>query len=519
MPFRRLAITALALAAGHAWAQSRITQALVYPGGAEVQRVQAVPAGAAEVVFACIPDRYETDGFVAQGLGSVRTGELRVQTVPKAAAGCSGDAALDGQIQALEEQIATLLAERQALDLHLGYLKEVGKGGFQPTTGETLRRQGLDALKQKNALQRQVDTLNRQLQPLLQQRQQEGGDVGAWLRVTVQVSAAQAGELRLTGRTQRAGWQPSYRADLDSAASRVQLDRLAEVQQTTGERWRDITLVLSTRRPDRAMGQVDPSPWLLNKLEPRVPEAWKRATPAPAAMAMPMPPFPELDRAQVTGSRVDQPLPSFESDFDLQFTVPGATTVASGNERRHVRLDRLSWPAQVVTHVQPQDGMQAFLLATVARPEGFFPPGAVQLLRDGQFVGRSHWAPGQETSERLFFGPDDRVRVRVEPQGLDGGNGGFIGSRKTVTVQRAYTLSNASGKPIAVQVLEAGPVAQHQDIQVQSRYVPEPAPGTWRELPGTRLWRLTLAPQESQRLTVSHQLSAPKDMGVEGWPE
>ncbi|MFN8850320.1 MAG: DUF4139 domain-containing protein, partial [Inhella sp.] len=132
---------------------------------------------------------------------------------------------------------------------------------------------------------------------------------------------------------------------------------------------------------------------------------------------------------------------------------------------------------------------------------------------------RSHWAPGQETSERLFFGPDDRVRVRVEPQGLDGGNGGFIGSRKTVTVQRAYTLSNASGKPIAVQVLEAGPVAQHQDIQVQSRYVPEPAPGTWRELPGTRLWRLTLAPQESQRLTVSHQLSAPKDMGVEGWPE
>jgi uncharacterized protein (TIGR02231 family) len=510
----------LALASSGLWAQARITQALVYPGGAEVQRVQAVPAGAREVVLACIPDRYDTDAFVAQGGGGVRTGELRVQTIPKAAAGCSGDAALDAQIQALEDQIAGVNAERQALDLHLGYLKDVGKGGFQPTTGDVLRRQGLEALKQKNTLQRQVEQLTRQLQPLLQQRQQEGGDVGAWLRVTVQVDAPQAGELRLSGRTTRAGWQPSYRADLQRAASQVQVERLAEVQQTTGERWRDVQLVLSTRRPDRAMGVGEPAPWLLSKREPRLATLYERAAPPPpVAMAAPADARPRLEQAKVTGSRIDQPLPSFESDFDLQFTVPGATTVASGNERRHVRLDRLSWPAEVVAHVQPQDDAQAFVLATVARPEGFFPPGMVQLLRDGQFVGRSHWAPGQEAQERLFFGPDDRVRVRVEPQRLDGANAGFIGSRKAVTVQRALTVTNASAKPLVVQVLDVGPVPQHQDIQVQSRHSPEPVAGAWRELPGTRLWRLSLAPQASQRLTATHQLSAPKDMAVDGWPE
>jgi uncharacterized protein (TIGR02231 family) len=215
---------------------------------------------------------------------------------------------------------------------------------------------------------------------------------------------------------------------------------------------------------------------------------------------------------------VDAPLPSFRSDFDLQFTVPGASSVASGSERRSVMLERLNWPVQLVTQVQPLAQAQAYLMASFARPEGFFPSGTVQLMRDGEFVGRTQFNLGQETEQRLFFGPDDRLRVRVEPQQKDAGSSGFIGNRRVVTVKRAYAIENTSGKPLAVQVVEAGPHPQHEDIQVQAKFDPAPGVNVWRELPGVRLWTLTLAPKQSQRLTAEYQLSAPKDMAVTGWP-
>jgi uncharacterized protein (TIGR02231 family) len=509
----------LALASSGLWAQARITQALVYPGGAEVQRLTAVAAGAQEAVFACIPNHYRSDAFTAQGVGAVRTGEVKVQALPKdAAPECSGDAALDGQIRQLEDQIARVQAERSALDLVLGYLKGAGQSevkntGVQAATAESIRKQGVDALQQQIVLKRKSEDLTRQLQPLLVQRKAEGGEVGQWLRVTVQVQTAQAGEVRLTGRTSRAGWEPHYRADLDSTASRVQLERLAEVKQTTGESWRNVKLVLSTRQPERAMAPEETEPWRLEQVQP-MPQVRAMA-------AMALPPAPKssmLERVEVTGSRIDDALPSFESDFDVQFTVPGTSSVASGSERRKFLLDRMTWGVKLGTLVEPARQAQAFLVAAAPRPEGFFPGGTMELLRDGEFVGRSHFDVSGEAEQRLYFGPDDRLRVRVEPARSDAGNTGFIGSRRTVAVQRAYVLENTSGKPLAVQVVEAGPHPQHEDIQVQAKFEPVPAVNAWRELPGVRLWTLTLAPKQSQRLTAEYQLSAPKDMAVAGWP-
>lgn len=520
-PFSALCPLALTLLAGAAAAQGRITQVLVYPGGAEVQRVAVVAAGAQEAVFACLPSKFQADGFSAKGLGELRTGEIRVETLSREAAPeCSGNPALDTRIRALEDQQAALQAERTALDLVLGYLKGAGageiKGGVQAATAETIRRQGLDALKQQHSLQRREEDLAKLLAPLVAQRDEAAGQVSAWLRVSVRVQAPVAGEVQLGARTTSAGWQPSYRADLNSSKGSLQLERRAEVAQNTGESWRDVQLSLSTRQPSRAMALADPRPWLLDLMQPR---------PVPVAMAMaapPPPPMQERDEVNVAATRmkaaVDAPLPSFRSDFDLQFTVPGTSSVASGAERRSVMLERLNWPVQLVTQVQPQAQAQAYLMASFARPEGFFPSGAVQLLRDGEYVGRTQLNLGQEAEARLFFGPDDRLRVRVEPVQKDAGNSGFIGSRRVVTVKRAYSLENTSAKPLAVQVVEAGPHPQHQDIQVQAQLEPAPAVSAWRELPGVRLWQLTLAPKQTQRLTAQYQLSAPKDMAVAGWP-
>jgi hypothetical protein len=157
-------------------------------------------------------------------------------------------------------------------------------------------------------------------------------------------------------------------------------------------------------------------------------------------------------------------------------------------------------------------------MATVKRPEGFFPAGKLLLSRDGDFIGETQLNVSSEAEQRLFFGPDDRIRVRVEPEQRDAANGGFIGSRRVMALKRAYVLENTSAKALTVQVVEAAPHAQHEDIQVEARFDPAPKENRWRELDGVRLWSLQLAPKQSQRLRADYQLSAPKDMVVAGWP-
>jgi uncharacterized protein (TIGR02231 family) len=229
-------------------------------------------------------------------------------------------------------------------------------------------------------------------------------------------------------------------------------------------------------------------------------------------------PAPFAEAVEVSGSRIDADLPRFETDFDLQFAVPGTVTLPSGSERRSFTLERLSWPAELVTQVQPRVQAQAYLMATVKRPEGFFPAGRLLLARDGEFIGEGRFAVGNETEQRLAFGPDDRLRVRVDPEAREGANGGFIGNRQVLTLQRRYVLENVGSKALAVQVVEAAPVPQHEDIKVESRFEPQPAVSRWRELDGVMLWRFSLGPKAVQRLGARYELSAPREMNVAGWP-
>lgn len=495
-------------------AQARVTEVMVFPGGAELQRETAVAAGATEAVFACIPARIELDSLRARGEGGVRVGEIAVRTLnPDNAPSCSGQPQLDAQIQKLQEQKADLQAERDALDLMLTLLRQNGDAKLPAAQVEAARRQALDALRQNNQLLRRQTAIDEQLRPLIAERDQRNAAVSQWHEVRVRVDAAQAGKVLLSHRTRYAGWQPVYRAELDSAGKQLRFERRAEVAQTTGESWDGVQLSLSTRQPQRASQPSQPRPWLLRE-RPQM-EVASFAAPAPVMSAAPPP-----AAMKVSGSRlaVDEPLPSFQTEFDVQFRVPGATQLASGSERRSLSLERLNWPVELFTQVLPAQQTQAFLVAVLKRPAGFFPAGRVQLLRDGEAVGESHFAPGQEAEQQLGFGPDERLRVRAEPEQRDGGDKGFIGPRREMQLTRRYVLENTGKQALTVQLLEASPQSQHESIRVEAAFEPAPLAAPYRELPGVRQWQLPLAPGQQQAVTARYKLSAPKDVTVIGWP-
>lgn len=523
------ALTAGLLAAGaQAQTPSRIDEVLVYPGGAQVTRLATVAAGARELVLHCLSARFDADSLQVSAPTGVNLGPVQLETLPRERAPDCGKSALDDDIRKLEARRDTIAAELGALDTGLGYLKALGSGeaGAPPPAGiaataDSIRKTAQDTLARQAQLRRQQEELDKQLAPLQGERERVLNANPQWRSLRLRLSTARDAELKLSYRIAQAGWAPSYRALLDTASGALVLERLAQVSQQSGEDWKDVKLRLSTAQATPRVSVGLPRPWTLDIFKPQ-PQLEMRAMPSPPpapAPAMAMAPA----NVTVTGSRIAEPaldrfdLTVFQGSHATEFVLPLRVNIDSGTQRASLTLGSEKLQAQVIARVQPQTEAAAYLVADVARPAGAWPRGTLQLLRDGTLVGSTtlNVATGEERLE-LPFGRDDGLRVQLEPEQRNAGNTGFIGARAEQRYTRAWTVENRHAAAVTLQVVEAAPVAQHEDIKVQAQFTPAPTTQAWRKQPGLVLWEQPLAAGQSQRFTAEYLVSAPKDANVSG---
>lgn len=506
-----------------AHAQSRIDDVLVYPGGAQVTRLATVAAGARELVLNCLSARFDPDSLQIAAPEGVNLGPVQLETLPRERVPECAQSPLDEQLRKLEAQRDGLTAETSALDTGLGYLKALGAGEARATpaagigaTADTIRKTALEGLLRQAAIRRQLEDLDRQLAPLKAERDRVAAANPQWRSLRLRLSTAKEAELKLSYRVTQAGWAPSYRALLDTATGALNLERLAQVSQQSGEDWKNVKLRLSTAQAAQKVGQNPPWPWKLD-LQPPVRQGQlmeMRAAPAAA---------PAIQSLMVAGSRVGEPeqerfdLSVFQGAYATEFVLPLRVNIDSGTQRASLTLGSEKLQAKVFARVQPQSEAAAYLVADVAKPAGAWPRGAMQLVRDGALVGSStlNIATGEERLE-LPFGRDDAVRVQIEPEQRNAGNTGFIGARAEHRYARGYVVENRHATAVTLQLVEAAPVSQHEDIKVQTQFSPAPTTQAWRKQPGLVLWELPLAEGQSQRFIAEYVISAPKEAQVTG---
>lgn len=505
---------------------SRIAQVKVYPGSATVERVARIPAGSRSVTIACLPAGLDVQSLQVSADASVHVGETSVITEPRALSAACATSALDGRIRALEDQKATLQAERDALGLVTGYLKGLGGGGDgdakRPAvdarnlaaTADAMRRTGQESLLRQHQIDRRQEDLDRQLQPLLAERQRsQGGENGQVTAVTVTLDAPREAELRLSYQVAGPGWTPSYRALLDTTTRKLRIERQALVAQATGEDWRGVKLVLSTGQPRRNTAGRTPAPWRIG-VEP--PPQQQAAREQSSRRLMDIAPAAPLAAAKAIAP--ERPLFDvnvFQNSFATEFDVTQPIDVPSNGQRVAMPLGQHEDTAQVAVRISPRLEQAGYLIAEIAQPEGVWPAGALQLYRDGAFVGSGQWnAPGNVDGPArvtLSFGRDELVRVSAEPERDNQGSGGFAGSRAERQVQRAYVVENRHRTPIAVQVLEAAPVSVNEQVRVAASFSPQPAELAWNRQPGVAMWRTELGAGQRARFTADYTIGYPKD--------
>lgn len=504
--------------------ESRITQVTLYPGSATVERVARVAAGATQLELAGLPASFDVRSLRIEADAGIRLGEVTVRDVASADAVNPRQAELEARIAALDDQLAKLDIERQSAELVTGYLKGLGEGGKGTAVdvrnlGATLgaiRAGGAEALariqrvaEQKRPLEKQREALQRELDKLAAASRDQR-------TLAVSLDAGRAGELRLSYQVRGPGWQPVYRASLDSATGRVEIERQALIAQNSGEDWSQVALRLSTGQPEAAVQGRPPQPWRLRVQSPQAPRPMAMAmAPAPA-------PRPEAKLARSAGAAEAADAPLFEvgevqTAFTTEFEVPARISLPSDGRKVTVSLARQQLPMKLRVQVVPRQDATAWLVAAGERPAGVWLPGEIRLYRDGSHVGVSRWgAQGAERFE-LPFGRDDLVRVTNRPGLENNRSSGLIGQRHERTISNDYTITSQHRQPVELLVLEAAPVSTSEQVTVDTQFTPQPDQTKWQDQPGIVAWSGTLAPGAERKISVRYTVSWPKEVELVGF--
>ena len=519
---------------------SRVVAATVYSHNVVVERQLRTPGGTRHIQVACMPPGFHADTLQVDGDASLHLGDVRTEPVIGDDALACARGPVDARIRALEEQKAALKSQSSADDIALDYLRRWnGSTADGPAArasaparalpaADTLRKSAVDLMADQARVAHQAADLDRQLAELRKAvRQTEKGN---WSTLRLDLSTAGPATLRLRYQLPSADWQVSYRASLDTATSTLHIERQAEVSQNTGQDWTDVALTLSTGYLDQpAQPHRQPDSWNLTPPEhvnaggsgasgdvvlQRVEVTGASISPFASLPESPLP-APALDTTPVVGIKVE------ERDWQTVFHTTQPIAMPSDGQPHMLALDSLAVPVKVRVQVIPLQSLTAFLLADAPTPAGSWPDGKVQIWRDGSLIAQaSDWSPeGDDGRLSLYFGRDDRVRVSVQRPSSMSIAVGLFGSEKQQSWGSVFVIANGHATPQTIELIDPAPVSHAETVKVASKYDPAPGVTDWQHKPGVNAWTIQLAPNQTKQVSVSHQVTFPKDVRIRNLPQ
>ncbi|BBO10314.1 MULTISPECIES: mucoidy inhibitor MuiA family protein [unclassified Bradyrhizobium] len=547
---RYLATTSLVLvtmaASSPSWAAdldaiSAIDTVTVYPDGATVTRVITVdlPSGDSTLVAKDFPLGLDASSIRVEGEGGAK---LTIGTIdarsPRAAPVNLPE--LEKRIEALNDQRADLQGAidsanaRRKFAEHFAETSPAGigdKGEARPiaewraafaAVGEEIASADT-AVRDATRKTREIDRQIAQLEVERKAKPPSKLEV----RMDVAAAAAMKATLRVTYAVRNARWMPLYDARLDTGAKdrkpQLELIRRAEITQSTGEDWSNVTLGVSTTRISR--GGSAPELHSLVAQYPQVPKPLAAgsvsdlARPAPVLRQMQSPAMAKIAEAAEPRERADEQQAIAEiGDFQATFKIPGRVSLGAAEGAKSLRIAAMTVPADLAVRAAPVLDPTAFLEASFKQTDdSALLPGKVAIYRDGVFVGRGKLsASAKDDIVRLGFGADDKVRIeRAVLKRNEGSAGLLVTTSKTDERTFKTTIRNGHDFPIKVAIEDQLPVSESEDIVVEM--LPATTPPTAsniRDRRGVLEWSFDAKPGEVKDINFAWRIRWPKDKSM-----
>jgi uncharacterized protein (TIGR02231 family) len=558
---------------------SRITAVTVYGDRAIVTRTAAseLTVGEHVLVFENLPTALLDQSLQASGKGVAGATILDVS-----AQNIFAETTANERVKALEDQLKGLQKQRRVLDDRAKILDEqrgfvqrmlqsstspvAGSGAVGPRVGrptldewqklfaysdESLgkiasEKQSIDT--QLEELQAKETVLNKQLNELRGARGRQSKTI------SVRVALTAPGRLEVAVRyaIPNAGWSPAYDARLRSADRTVALSYFGIVRNGTGEDWRDVSLTLSTARPNVGGGAPELRPWIADVLRPRpgsssysamnpdlVGEINRILAPVDAEMgrgngqilagtrtfnsavavnAAPPPPPPDRDAGVLTAA-VESAVTS------ATFKIPVAVSIPGNNISQKVAIKDTRLAATLQFQSTPKL-IEAAFLSAYANNASEYPllAGPMNTFFDDTFVATSNLKtvmPGEKFE--LALGVDDGIMVKRRIINRFTEDTGLTNKSRRVTYEIVVSLTNNKTSTERIVFKEPTPVSRDEKIVVKLLTPQEKELGTLanpkdvtREEDGKLVWRVSLKPGEKREFSLKLSVEHPGDIAVVG---
>ncbi|TKW80189.1 MAG: mucoidy inhibitor MuiA family protein [Bradyrhizobium icense] len=521
-------------------ATSAVDAVTVYPDGASVTRVIAVdiPAGDNTLVAKDFPLTLDPTSLRVEGEGGAKLTIGAIDTRPPRPVPPANLSEIDKRIEALKDERANWqgaiaaaearrkFAERfaEASPAGLGEKGEARplsewRAAFSAVSEEVAAANA--AIRDAQRKQREID---REVARLESERSAKP-PAKLEVRIDLASQAATKATLRVTYTVRNARWTPLYDARLDTGAKdrkpALELVRRAEITQSTGEDWSNVTLGVSTLRTARGGNAPElstlvvqypqlPRPMAAGSMSDSVqPRALKQAAPM---LAAPPPQSEVRERADEQQASVEA------SGFQVTFRIPGRVSIGAAEGAKSLRIATATIAPDLFVRSAPVLDPTAFLEASFKQVEDApLLPGRVSIYRDGTFVGRSRMAAaGKDETVRLGFGADDKIKIeRTVVKRNEGSAGLLVTTSKTDERSFKTTVRNGHDFPIRIAIEDQLPVSENEEILVEMLpSTTAPTTTNLRDKRGVLVWAFEAKAGEVKDIGFAWRIKWPKDKGV-----
>ena len=536
----RLGLISLALVPMSALAasfdiDSRVTQVLVYPDQAWIQRQAQIdlPVGTHELYFRNLSSQsnMQSASFEAKGNASMQILNQGVESQDNQRYPNPRLSALQKELDEQEVRIAELRDELDVIDHQLELLRSMREGlatANQPLTMQEIEQMQSYSRTSYTQLHKERRDLSQRMKMAEDKLAEVKEDYDAYLaqqgqqsyayRVTVHVDKAGQQTLDLSYYSWAASWVPSYQLQYDSQSHALALDYAAQLSQHTAEDWQDITIAFSTGRPMQVGVVPELDPQYIRFRPERPTLTRERSAMAPAPMAMnAAPAMVEMaSDASVQSKAASRPQAQIQADAVAStFIIASKVTIPSGPQQQTVHISSSEQTVKPEYAYYPGFWADKVLMTVEGKNTLAYPllPGALLSFADGKLVGSGELPmllPGQSFKQML--GEDQRILAKAEPMKRFEENSGLINKTKVVRTEQSYSLSNQGQEVIALTVYGVIPKSQHEDIKVS---VLDPK-GVKLDEFGRYQQVLNLKPHDKQTFTQTYTVEYPIDKEVTG---
>lgn len=332
--------------------------------------------------------------------------------------------------------------------------------------------------------------------------------------VTLSCETAQQGKVALSYYTVNAGWTPFYDIRVKNTTSAVQLFYKANISQTTGEKWDNVKLKLSTGNPSVSGQKPALQPYYLNFHTPQIypvgTEMKKMESAAPNMRGSRADGTAYyVDGVRVTGSAPDVQMN--QTAANIEFDIAPRYSVQPDGHAQTVDIRTVDLKAQYTYECTPKLDKDAFLMARILGNNDLYHlAGEANIFFEGTYVGQSIINPGAQDTLTLSLGRDKRIsveRTQVKELTAKSKAGSSIKENNTWEI----TIRNSRKEAITLTIEDQIPVTQNKDIEVELK---DAGGAQINSETGKLTWTITLQPAQTQKLRFSFDVKYPKDKTI-----